>query len=179
MTLPQALLDHAEEVAGAVAGALPANAVPNCTMSKQEMTEWCWAAVTQTIEGVRGNTVEQCIIAQDLMPTLDCCNNKESCNQEEDLDHVLSTRNIPCHPAGGKVGLQAITDAIDGGQPVGCRISFSGTQHLILISAYEGDHLTFLDPALEHPMEPNEQPYDDFLLRYQATGKWNETYFFS
>lgn len=178
MEVPQVFLDNGTIVAideGFVAG--DENAVPNCSMVTQELTKWCWAAVTQTIEGVRGNNVEQCAVAESILGP-GCCADKLSCHDEEALPDVLAARQVPCTPQGGKVGFPAIKDEIDAGRPVACFIRFPTINHLILISGYfPGEQLQLLDPGYDDPMPPREQSYASFKLLYRDDGSWLNTYF--
>jgi hypothetical protein len=154
-------------------------AVPDCTMVKQEQTYWCWAAVTQTIEGVRHNNLEQCDIAQKVIGT-DCCADKGSCNKEKTLPEVLEACAISFTPQGGMAGFPAIKEQIDAGNPVACMIRFNtaSINHLILISGYlPGEQLQLLDPADENPISPTEQSYQSFRLLYRDDGSWKNTYF--
>lgn len=153
--------------------------VPDCTMISQELTNWCWAAVTQSIEGVRGKPVDQCNIAQSVIGP-HCCADKSSCNDEKTLPEVLAARNIAFAPQGGKAGLPEIKQQIDAGSPVACLIRFisTGVNHLILISGYlPGDELQLLDPADDDPIFPREQSYDSFRVVYRDDGAWKNTYF--
>ena len=152
-------------------------AVPDCSMITQELTKWCWAAVTQTIEGTRGNVVEQCEVAQSAVAP-DCCADKLSCNVERSLPEVLASRQIPCSPQGGTVSFAAIKAQIDAGKPVGCFIKFPAINHLVLISGYLADEqLQILDPAYDDPMPPREQSFESIRAVYRDDGSWRNTYF--
>jgi hypothetical protein len=154
------------------------NDVPGCTMVTQELTEWCWAAVAQTFEALRGTTVEQCQIAVSVLGLGCCGDDKPSCNVERKFPEVCQARSIPCKPVGGILEFSDIKAEIDQGRPVCCFIQ-SSIGHVILISGYApGEQLHILDPGFDEPMPPREQSYASFRVLYGDDGHWLNTYRF-
>ena len=157
---------------GAGAGAARRNRV-NAFMTCQEADLWCWAAVTQTVEGLRGTTVAQSDIATDHVangqPGKVCatadpvdanmgCGNPCSgaCNSPHFLSRVLDERGRLVSKRPGLPAFQDVVDAIDSSKPLPVRIQINtrtGGGHFICVIGYSDDgagnqFVEVLDPMI-------------------------------
>ena len=145
----------------------------NAFMTCQEADLWCWAAVTQTVEGFRGTNVTQSDIATahvsigqpgkvckatDLWEATVGCGDPCSgaCNSPHLLSKVLAERGRlgskrSCIPV-----FQDVVDAIDNDKPLPVRIQINTSQgggHFICVIGYSDDgagnqFVEVLDPMM-------------------------------
>lgn len=145
----------------------------NALMTCQEADLWCWAAVTQTVEGLRGTTVAQSDIATDHVslgqPGKVCattdpvdanvgCGNPCSgaCNSPHLLSRVLDERGRLVSKRSCVPVFQDVVDAIDNSKPLPVRIQINtpvGGGHFICVIGYSDDgagnqFVEVLDPMI-------------------------------
>lgn len=145
----------------------------NAAMTCQEADLWCWAAVTQTVEGLHGMTVAQSDIATDHVSTgqpgkvcattdpVDAnmgCGNPCSgaCNSPHILSRVLDERRRLVSKRLGVPSFQDVINAIDNGNPLPIRIRIDtpiGGGHFICLIGYSDDgagnqFVEVLDPMI-------------------------------
>ena len=119
-------------------------------MQKQEMTEWCWAAVTVSVNLVfrPASTHTQCELAGSVLSRVCCSAGKpapsDPCNAPHELHPVLGRLHLlAADPIVKPLTFEHVRKEIDGGRPVCVLIKWldskghPGTRgHFIAISGY-------------------------------------------
>lgn len=152
-------------------------ALPNFRMEQQRETNWCWAAVSASVNDFyRGNPVwSQCAIAASCLGRA-CCFSPEPCDTRYTLEHPLS---VVGHLAGhgyGPLTFPEVAGEIDRGAVVCCHIAIDGGGgHFVAIVGY--DPVT-RDVLVKDPARGDDTlPFDTFVHAYNGTGRWDYTYF--
>lgn len=183
--------------AGGAQPARSSNDVRNFSMETQEEPEWCWAAVTQSVEGWGGNTVSQpevasfhvnsgagLICARPLSPAGSgsrCAGCTADCAEPHRLSVVLDERSRLA--AGGAVQIlpsfNDIQQAVDAQRPLPVRINWSGGHgHFVCVTGYAIDSagmqwVTVHDPLLpgvdSGPADNQDLRYSSFATAYPST----------
>ena len=167
------------------------NAVP-AAMRTQDADLWCWAAVTQTVEGCRGATVDQSEVATGHVsrgqPAVVCtpsdsvdgqvlCGDpcQGACNSPHILSQVLAERGLLAAPARRVLpAFQDVVDAIDQRKPLPVRLQPNGEDggHFICVVGYAEDgsgarFIDVLDPLVpgvnQGPASLRHVPFDTFV----------------
>ena len=158
------------------------------TMIPQQESNWCWAAVTVTVNALfsPGSTLMQCDVAKPVLVSetqikgaVDCCANPEQCNIPAYLQDALSWAGNLSLAEHGYLDFVGVTTEIDAGRPIGVRIQWSdGGGHFILIDGYR--EFSSGVPQV-HVADPYYGPsylfYSDLVNAYQDNGIWTDTYF--
>jgi hypothetical protein len=175
------------------------NSVAGLQMTCQEEDQWCWAAVSQTVEQWKGNTLSQSEIASahvgpgavplacihplstgDSGAVCAGCKGK-GCGDPHSLGVVLTERGRL--PVNGAVqappAFSDVVDAIDGLKPCPVRIDWGGNNgHFICVIGYSVDssgvqRVQFFDPLTPgSPGLTDEQDmrFATFTSAYPSTG---------
>ena len=159
-------------------------------MEEQKQPLWCWAAVAVSLHKFLDTEAwEQGKVAtkvlrdsEDILPTVDCENNPESCNYRARLDDALRyTGNLK---ANGFLRSQYLTfnsvkKWIDCHLPIGARIVWAGGGgHFVVLDGYRqfqsGARQVHVQDSL---YGPSLQFYEDFVRDYPpGSGHWQDTY---
>jgi hypothetical protein len=147
-------------------------------MHVQEMTNWCWAAVTASVNDYCNphRRLTQCEVVQALFGRGQRCEDNnvpaaldKSLRKLPGLDLLVLRTFLP---------FTRIQEQIDLGFPVCVRIGWpDGTGHFVAIDAYgqtpdEVSIVHVIDPWYEDGV----WTYDEFCNAYQGTGAWTSSY---
>lgn len=160
---------------------------------RQERSEWCWAAVSRSVELFfdPSSELEQCqVVGRELHQA--CCgkldkDQAKTCNIPETLDGPLSKLGwLEQGPNAGPMSFEAIQREIDQGRPVGVLISwradgkFTGG-HFIVIAGYLVTEAGVPYVSLRDPFFPASQMnYKSFCDKkggyHDGEGIWSHHY---
>lgn len=149
------------------------------TMQRQSEDNWCWAAISASINDYFGGDPawSQCRVAGACL-VLDCCANPGPCDAPHNLEHPLAAVGHLYRHGYGILTFDEIASAIDMHMIVCCHISWSGGGgHFVAIIGYDphSEDLLVLDPA----RGDETVPFASFSTAYNGTGEWDWTYFSS
>jgi len=152
-------------------------------MEDQLRSNWCWAAVTASVERFFSGQSElrQCGVAHAEL-NLRCCEEPERrCNQVLKLDLPLKRiGRLRGEAIKAILTFPEIRQEIDKGLPVGVRIGWrGGGGHFVIISGYDltptqKNMLIVDDPKFKQ----SRVPYERLVSRYQGVGEWTHTFHF-
>jgi len=161
----------------------------------QQQTQWCWAAITQTVANYFGHYKPQCRMASRFIKTQPgeyCCTaakaGSSECNQPYYLDRSIGHYNMLNQFTGGTLPTTSVVGQIGAKRPVGMRIGWNGGGgHFIL--AYGARHdVTF------HGFPPKPKVIETFhvwdpanggdaavvaragVTNYKSAGSWTHSY---
>ena len=163
-----------------------AGGAPTCTnpisftMQPQQQTEWCWAAVSTSINlyfnPASGQT--QCAVANVAMNQSTCCQDGSSaqCNQPWFLDQALQIVGNLNAWSPGRAAFATIQAEIDACRPFCLRIAWNGGGgHFVTVYGYQA--LTQRIIITADPWYGNSVTrYDKFPGNYQGGGTWTDNY---
>lgn len=147
-------------------------------MQLQEMSNWCWAAVTSSVSQYFDSNSQwtQCAVASKCL-TEPCCSSDGPCNQPWTLDHPLSvTSNLKGSVFVGAASMVVIASEISKGRPVCCHIDWgNGMGHFVAVTGYSSgvNDVEVQDPLVGSAL----LPYATFVSNYQEIGTWGFSYF--
>jgi hypothetical protein len=158
--------------------------VPKFKIFKQEESNWCWAAVTQSVKKVLdGPTIKQCrIVERTRHPDRpNCCNDHDSCDEAFFTNLALDEFNNLREFIKTHLSLDGIKSEIPEGtsnnaRPIGCGVS-DGEKggHAVVIFGWQ----EFINRVKLHVGEPKSgENVVEYLGPFsQPRGKsWVETY---
>lgn len=166
----------------------------NFVMQYQQRTNWCWAAVTVSVDHyyTPASGLTQCTLVNQILGRGDCCQNALgpwiACNSTGDLAVSLAHVGHLAAPPGGLVpaamwgmaSLAQIQHEIDNLRPLGIRVAWlNGGAHAVACTGYwpiaaNVTYLTIQDPWYGTSL----QLYGYFPLVYaNAVAFWSHTYF--
>jgi hypothetical protein len=147
------------------------------TMQHQEQTEWCWAAVSASVNlyfhPTSGQT--QCAVANAAMGQSTCCQDGSTpqCNQPWFLDQVLQIVGDLKAWSAGKAALPTVKREIDRCRPFCLRIAWNGGGgHFVAVYGYSNKRLNIGDPWYGNSVVT----YGLFPDTYQGGGSWTDNY---
>lgn len=147
-------------------------------MQLQELSNWCWAAVTSSVSQYfdPNSGWTQCAVASECL-TEPCCFSTGACNQPWTLDHPLTvTSNLNGAVFVGAAPKVVIASEINAGRPVCCHIDWGdGRGHFVALTGYNSgvDDVEVQDPLVGAAL----LPYKTFVSNYQEIGTWGFSYF--
>jgi hypothetical protein len=149
-------------------------------MELQEQDEWCWAAVSLSVERYFSPTspLTQCMIAGQLLGAR-CCDDPEACNQPAKLQDALKlVRRLTGDPTAGPLSFTDIQKDLDGGRPVCLRIGWDGGGgHFVILVGYGLSRSGARLVEVEDPLYGSSIViYEEFISRYLSSGQWTATY---
>lgn len=153
--------------------------VLNFPMQQQQMSEWCWAALSSstTVFFNDPRAWRQCELASDQLATPNCCTGPTSaCNRQWFLERALERVGHLNRIAGAPGSLQAIVGEINAGRPVGARIQWrtGGAGHFIVIEGYDTTQdLCFVRDSQFGPSVPT---FSTVRSNYLGRGFWTHSY---
>jgi hypothetical protein len=154
-------------------------------IQKQKEDKWCWAAVSASVDNYFSPTpaLQQCTVAHDVLPALDCCVNPDVCNTGASLELALAKVGRFKKMLLGPAKFTDICAQLNLNLPVGARIAWNqGGAHFVVIAGFSvspsGEQvLSIADPLFWN----STIYYKDFVSAYQAKtnggGKWTHTYY--
>jgi len=152
----------------------------NFDMRAQKLREWCWAAVSVSIEALydKNTPWTECKIAQAELG-LSCCDSAEQCNQVFRLDpplHLLG--RLRGKPISRTLTFEEIKTEIDAGRPVAVRVGWpAGGGHFLVICGYDFTPSGVQQVLLGDPFYGDSRTaYDLFCTSYQGSGTWTDTF---
>jgi hypothetical protein len=165
----------------------------NLEVQRQKNSEWCWAAVSTSVERFfdPSSELEQCkVVSRELHKA--CCgklgrDEAKTCNIPETLDGPLSKLGwLAEGPNPGPMGFEEIRREIDHGRPVGVLIrwradgQFAGG-HFIVIAGYRVTAGGVRYVMLRDPFFPaSHMTYESFCDRkggyHDGEGIWSHHY---
>lgn len=151
--------------------------ITDCTVDEQDTDNWCWAAVTQALEGRSGARPSQCQIVGEFLHQ-QCCNGEPLCDRPEALIVVLDRRGHLAQNVGGQAGFPDVVNEIRAGHPVCCFIERPPLNHFVIINGVNEprEAVAVIDPDRGIAHDPQEHDYRKFQTGY-ANGLWRNTYF--
>lgn len=173
--LPRSL--KLKSLTGGAAGGGPCGNPLRFTMQHQEQTQWCWAAVSVSVNlfyhPASGQT--QCSVANVAMNQTTCCQDGSSaqCNQPWFLDQALQiVGNLNAWSA-GKALLSKIKNEISNCRPFCLRIAWNGGGgHFVSVYGFNLQRINIADPWYGNSVVP----YGPFPSAYQGGGTWTDNY---
>jgi hypothetical protein len=150
-------------------------------MEKQEESEWCWAAVSASIDHHfdSSSTSTQCEIASEVINAPDCCTHKSQYNEPEQLQDALNVVHR-LRKVTGRLAFDQLQAEIDAGRPVGVMILWDGgdgAAHFVVVSGYcvLASGVRTIDVA--DPYYPDStDDFDLFPSAYHGGGTWTASY---
>jgi len=147
------------------------------TMQQQEQTQWCWAAVSTSVNlyyhPASGQT--QCALTNVAMNQTTCCQNGSTvqCNQPWFLDQALQiVGNLNAWSA-GKAALATVKNEIRACRPFCLRIGWNGGGgHFVTVYGFALQRINIADPWYGNSVVP----YGPFPSTYQGGGTWTDNY---
>ncbi len=147
------------------------------TMQHQEQTQWCWAAVSTSVNlyyhPASGQT--QCAVANTAMGQTTCCQDGSTpqCNQPWFLDQALQIVGNLKSWSPGKAALAKVKAQIGQCRPLCLRIGWNGGGgHFVAVYGYSGQRLNIGDPWYGNSVVT----YGPFPNTYQGGGAWTDSY---
>ena len=147
------------------------------TMQHQQQTQWCWAAVSVSVNlyyhPASGQT--QCAVANTGMGQTTCCvdGSTVQCNQPWFLDQALQIVGNLNAVTGGKAALTAVKAEINQCHPLCLRIGWNGGGgHFVAIYGYSRKLINVGDPWYGNSVVA----YASFPNTYQGGGSWTDSY---
>jgi len=160
-----------------------AGGAPTCgnpiafTMQPQQQTQWCWAAVSVSINlyyhPASGQT--QCALVNVAMNQTTCCQNGGSaqCNQPWFLDRALQIVGNLNAWSPGKAALATIKAEVNACRPFCLRIAWNGGGgHFVTVYGYNWWGINIADPWYGNSI----MAYGPFPSSYNGGGTWTDNY---
>lgn len=176
----QAFSAMAEGAAGGAAGS--SGALPGFVMQRQELTQWCWAAVSVSVAKffAPASAWRQCLMASQELGR-QCCPPQFLCNKPWYLDRALNRAKCLARMDGHYAKFEHVQAEIASGKPLCCRIGWNGGNngHFVALDAWSisgqgTKYVHVTDPWFESV----DKTYDDFVSAYHAPGdRWTHSYY--
>lgn len=152
-------------------------------MQHQKVEFWCWAAVASSVSQhySPASQLTQCVVANAVLGTTQCCFNENACNRMATLEGALTrTGNLPPNGVKGAPAtpVELRTQIRDARRVVGCGIRWADTRgHFVVLHGLylDGNGVVWVTVA-DPKYGPSEYPYDSFVSRYRETGRWVVSY---
>lgn len=144
---------------------------------KQTETNWCWAALTISIERFyhpnRINT--QCRLANAVLARNDCCHDDHRCNNEEFLNRSLG--HVECLEQADNVKAEDVDveASLAKQRPVCIRVQHQDGAHCLGIVGASLNYWKITDPGQDRPAIQFFRK-DMFPDLYLVNGIWTHTY---
>lgn len=140
MALPLLLKDNLTDLSMPTGGNVAtSDYISNFTMQAQDVTQWCWAAVSSSTSFFFNSSSPwtQCKIVDKNFSRNDCCSNKDSsgCNIAYRLDLGLTTTGNYSNAKPGSLTLLDLKDEIKNKRPMHVFLS-GGAGHFVAITGY-------------------------------------------
>jgi len=148
-------------------------------MQTQIEDEWCWAAVSVSIDHYfdSRSTKTQCQVAQAVLNSAGCCGNPDSCDEpaalQDALTDVQRLNQILLRP----LLFSEIQDMLNAHLPVCVRIGWAkGGGHFVAIDGWSGSAAHPQVHVCDPLFADSTVDYDEFVAAYQGSGQWTATF---
>ncbi len=181
MRIPVVLQSKPQQfpAAAPVADVGPASRVLAIHVARQANNNWCWAAVTEALLGVRRTPRRsQCQVASKVLNRKCCGPGKSSCDDAAVMLDVLQTMELLQDAHSGSSTPEFVRDHIDQGFPLVAQMKpNAGKGHVVLITGYrqltDTLNLFVCDPATG---SRGEFAFDEFRTAYMSAYRWVATF---
>lgn len=162
----------------------PAVDVLNFTIQKQLMSNWCWAAVTESINNFyKGTPISQASIVAKVIDKPICALGKPIplCNEMADLSYALNSVGHLKTNLNNALSPIDTANCIANGNPLGCQLylpSLGGGHVVVIYGTYQNNHGTMM-LCVADPKDSAQlvMPYKLFLNNYRGIGgQWVRSY---
>ena len=157
----------------------------NLSMEHQQQTNWCWAAVSFSVNRHFGGTAwSQCRIAGKELKKTKCCKDpldpsdpQMDCNKTWFLQKALTRVGNLLKFTGKRKSFADVKSEIDNGVPLGCRIGWTfGGGHFVAVDGYlEQDGIEDVD-VCDPWSGDSTLSYSTFATNYDGKGIWTHSY---
>ncbi len=150
-------------------------------MEKQDESEWCWAAVSASVDQYfqPDSSLTQCEIVGKVLDVLDSCKHKAKYDQQASLQEALSVVHR-LRKVTGRLTFEEVQAEIDAGRPVGVMIVWNdanGAAHFVAISGYQMLNSGIRTIDVADPFYPaSTDDFDLFPATYHGGGAWTFTF---
>ena len=148
-------------------------------LDPQEESEWCWAAVAQSVAKYFDESAQsQCAIAGLVMKDGNCCDNPVGCNEPAALTKALTKVGKPPELVNRPLIPRELQKELDEHRPVCIRIGWDGGGgHFVVITGYQVLTSGALHVNVADPLYPNcTIDYDELSTSYHGDGQWTHSY---
>lgn len=150
----------------------------NLQMDRQDQTEWCWAAVSFSLDRFYdpATALSQCKVAAQVLGS-NCCEDKAICNEPLDLAIVLREINRLEQEIRRPIDSDTLSDLIESKKPIAVGIAwFAGGAHFVVIDGWdkESNMVSVRDP--DRTRGDTCIDLDEFTGNYANAGLWRFTY---
>jgi hypothetical protein len=151
-------------------------------MQPQQESEWCWAAVTSSIDQYfnAGSAWSQCLLANNQLQQTSCCVNGASaqCNCPWYLDRSLALVSRLRSYVQAVAPFAGVQQEINQNDPLGVRIGWSGGGgHFVVIYGYDDSTATAYVLVADPIWGISQIPYTTFVSSYRGNGAWTDSYY--
>jgi len=152
------------------------------TIQPQQQTEWCWAAVTSSVDQFfsAASTWSQCTLANDQLQQTSCCTNGSiaQCNCPWYLERSLGRVNRLRAYIQAAAPFTGVQQEINQGDPVCARIGWAGGGgHFVVIFGYDDSTPTNYVVVADPIWGVSQIPYSVFSSSYRGNGTWTHSYY--
>lgn len=150
-------------------------------MQRQELSKWCWAAISVSLGRYYGVARWQQHGVAGALMGFDCSRFREEprvrarCNKYAMLDEALQLAGCYSHWSPGRPTFERIRAEIDAGRPVCLQIEWRrGGMHYAVVIGYDAGGELYVEDPLHGP---SVQPFEKFPGGYRkGGGVWRGTY---
>jgi hypothetical protein len=148
-------------------------------MEHQEEGNWCWAAVSATVDRYfdPAKALAQCAIASKVLEK-NCCYDKDANNEGATLEDALGAVSRQREAQAGPLEFQKLKSEIDSEMPVCVRIGWTkGGAHFVSLYGYRVLDSGAKTIEVGDPWYGNStQDFDQFPAYYRGGGQWTDTF---
>lgn len=148
-------------------------------MQTQQEDEWCWAAVSVSVDHYFNaqSTKTQCQVVQAVLQNAGCCGNPDTCDDparlQDALTNVQRLNQILLRP----LSFSEIQAQLNADLPVCARIAWpNGGAHFVAVDGWSGSEA---NPQVHvaDPLFPSAtHGYIEFVSAYRGNGQWTATF---
>ena len=170
---------------GAIGGAAVANSKKlNLSVTPQEQTNWCWAAVSASVSHYYSSTStwSQCTVANAALPRTDCCGagaaDPGKCNKPWYLNIALNVTGNLDRVESRSLRFSEVQAEIGRDAPLGTRVGwFGGGGHFQTIVGWlvADSGVEYIDVSDPIYLD-NQVVFSSFASGYQSGGNWTHSY---
>ena len=153
------------------------------SMQQQEADDWCWAAVTVSVNKylAPASNLTQGQLAAEILPGCNGDPNSAVCNLPASLTQALNLiHRQAADPIVAPLTFVQIRQAIDSGWPIPVRIVWDdnpGNAHFVVISGYAVSRSGVPLVQVDDPFYGRSLvEYSTFVSNYHGAGQWERTY---
>lgn len=161
-------------------GTGPPTANGSFDMEHQEKGNWCWAAVSASVDRYfdPANAWAQCAVASKVLGVKNCCYNKDAHDEGAALDDALNAVQRQREARSSAIDFQQLKSEIDSEMPVCVRIGWTkGGAHFVSLYGYRIWDSGAKTIEVGDPWYGNStQDFDQFPAYYRGGGEWTDTF---